>query len=273
MVKVAFIGLGSMGGMLAGGFLSSGSLQPFEIILSTRTKAKLGEARARWPGILTADTNAEAASQARHIFLCVKPADMKGVLEEISPSLRPDAHIVSIAGPVLISNIESITGRPVTKAIPTVVSEVGGGVSLICHGKAVPPEYAAFVEGLFQAIGGVMSLPEVDFDMGVELTSCMPGFISSIFQEVVEAALRHTASIGRESAESLVLQTLLGTARLLVERGMGFDEAISRVATKGGITEEGVKALRSGLPAVFDELFGRTMEKRVLIKEKVNGAF
>jgi pyrroline-5-carboxylate reductase len=273
MVKAAFIGLGSMGSMLVGGFLSSGGLQPSEVVLSTRTKSKLGEAQARWPGILTAGTNAQAAGQARHVFLCVKPADVKAVLEEISPSLCAGAHIVSIAGTVPMAAIEDLTGHPVTKAIPTVASEVGGGVSLLCHGKKVQPEDAAFVEGLFRGIGGVRRLPEEDLDMGVELTSCMPGFIASIFQEIVESALRHSDSIGRADAEQMVLQTLLGTARLLAEKCMGFDEAIERVATKGGITEEGVKVLRAGLPPVYDEMFNRTMEKRNALKDKVSVAF
>lgn len=270
MAKAAFIGLGSMGGMLVGGFLSSGGLAPSDIVLSTRTREKLDAARERWPGILTAGTNCEAAGEAKHVFLCVKPADVLPVLAEIAPRLRADAHIVSIAGPVLLARVEKASGRPATKAIPTVVSEVRGGVTLLCHGEGVKPEDAAFTEGLFRGIGSVMRLPEEDFDMGAELTSCMPGFIASIFQEMVDSALRHTDGIERAQAEALVLQTLLGTARLLAEKGMGFEEAIGRVATRGGITEEGVKALRAGLPAVFDELFDRTMEKRRAVREKVN---
>jgi pyrroline-5-carboxylate reductase len=63
----------------------------------------------------------------------------------------------------------------------------------------------------------------------------------------------------------MVISTLYGTAKLL-ERNMGFREMIERVATKGGITEEGVKALDVGLPAVFDKAFTDTLAKHETIK-------
>lgn len=271
-MKVGFIGYGSMGSMLLNGFISSGRLASAEVIVSTRTMEKLADIKAAWPGIVIAQSNAEAA-QAKHVFICVKPADVRAILDEIQPVLRPDTHIVSIAGTVPLVSIGTLTGCAATKVIPTVASEVRGGVSLVCHSARVMPEDAAFIEDLLRGTGGVKLLPEADFDMATELTSCMPGFIASIFQEMVEAALRHTATISRPDAEELVLQTLLGTARLLVEKSMGFDEAIARVATKGGITEEGVKVLRAGLPQVFDEMFAMTLEKRRLVQERVSGQY
>lgn len=271
MVKAAFIGLGSMGGMLANGFISSGMLLPADIVLSTRTKAKLDAAQARWPGIRIARTNLEAAAQARHVFVCVKPEDVPAILAEIKPAFSADSHIISIAGSVSIASIESITGCAVTRVIPTVLSEVGGGVSLVSHGGKVQPEDGAFIERLFGGISTVKCIPESQFTMATELTSCMPGFIASIFQEVVEAALRHTAAIDRADAEELVLQTLLGTSRLMAEKHMGFEQVIERVATKGGITQEGVDVLRAGLPQVLDDMFRRTLEKRQRMENRMNG--
>jgi pyrroline-5-carboxylate reductase len=273
MPKVAFIGLGSMGSLLIGGFIGSGELSAADIIVSTRTKAKLELAQKKWPGIHTARTNAQAAESARHIFICVEPADVKAVLEEILPALKADTHIVSIAGSVPLAAVEALTGCAVTKAIPTLASEAGGGVSLVCHSPGVAPEDAAFIERLLRGIGEVRLLPEKDLGISSTLTSCMPGFIACIFQEMVESALRHTASISRVDAEDMVRLTLLGTARLLADKDMGFDEAIARVATKGGITEEGVKALRAGLPGVFDELFIRTTEKRTITQDKMHTMF
>jgi pyrroline-5-carboxylate reductase len=273
MCKVAFIGLGSMGGMLVDGFIRSGGLAAGDIALSTRTKSKLDAAAARWPGVHTALDNAQAAGVAHHVFICVKPMDVKGVLEEILPALKPDAHIVSIAGPVSLASIERLTGRAVTKVGPTVVSEAGGGISLVCHGGKVTVGDAGFVESLLGGIGGVKVLAESEYDLAIELTSCMPGFIASVFREIVDSAVRHSGSLRRGDAEEMVLETLLGTARLMAERGMGFDETIARAATPGGITEEGVKVLRAGLPRVFDELFEKTLEKRRINAERANGQF
>jgi len=273
MLKAAVIGLGSMGSMLAEGFISSGRLAAQELILSTRTKAKLDEARAKWPGVQIARDNREAAGNARCIFVCVRPADVKAVLEEMLPVLAPDAHIVSIAGSVSISAIENLTGRAVTKLIPSVTQEAGAGISLVCHGSMIQPQDAAFLETLMRSLGEVMVLDERDLAMGTDLTSCMPGFIAAIFGQVVEAALRHTDTLSRGQAERMVLQTMLGTAKLMAEQNMGFEETIARVATPGGITEEGVKVLRAGLPKVFDKMFEKTLEKRRITTEKMKKVF
>jgi pyrroline-5-carboxylate reductase len=273
MLDAAFIGLGSMGNMLVGGFIESGGLTPSDIIVANRTKKKLDDASMRWPGIHIAASNAEAASAARHVFICVRPLDVKAVLEEIRPSLSTDAHIVSIAGTVPVEGIESLTGCAATKVGPAVTSEVRAGVSLVCHGGKVRPDDAAFTEGLLRRIGVVKVLPERDYELAIELTSCMPGFIASIFQEVTESAMRHTQTLSRADAEEMVLKTLLGTARLLTERNMSFDEAITRVATPGGITEEGVRVLRSKLPQALDEMFDRTLEKRRIAKKKAESQY
>ena len=68
--------------------------------------------------------------------------------------------------------------------------------------------------------------------------------------------------ISLELAEKLILQTMIGTTRILDPGGTNFDEIINRVATKGGITEEGIKILRERLPAVFSELLDTTLSKR-----------
>ena len=54
---------------------------------------------------------------------------------------------------------------------------------------------------------------------------------------------------------------------------MNFGDVISRVATKGGITEEGVKVIEKSLPQVFDEMLDQTMNKRKVVSEKVYKEF
>jgi pyrroline-5-carboxylate reductase len=72
VIKVGFIGYGSMGSMLVNSFISSGALTPGEIIVSTRTKSKLDLLKNQWGDIVIAGDNTEAARQAKYIFVCVK---------------------------------------------------------------------------------------------------------------------------------------------------------------------------------------------------------
>jgi pyrroline-5-carboxylate reductase len=97
--------------------------------------------------------------------------------------------------------------------------------------------------------------------MGAELVSCMPGFIASIFDVVCRCAKQHT-EIPASQVIHMVLKTMTATGELMLKNDFSFEEIVSRVATKGGITEEGTKVIYERFPAVADQLFEKTLEKR-----------
>jgi len=105
--------------------------------------------------------------------------------------------------------------------------------------------------------------------VAADLTSCAPGMIAAIFQNFVDGGLKHS-NLSPESAYEMVISTLFGTAKLLREKNMKFSEMISRVATKGGITEEGVKVINDGLPAIFNDVFNKTLTKHEHLKKMVS---
>lgn len=269
MVKVGFIGYGSMGSMLVDAFIRSRNISPEEMIVSTRTKSKLDSIKSRWGGIIAANSNAEVPQKAKYVFICVKPAEVKGVLDEIRNYISRDHVIVSIAGSIKMESIRQMIDAKITKLTPSITSEALGGISLVCHSDDVTKEESDYIEKLLSGISKVKIIKDEDFDLAAELTSCMPGFIASIIEEIVNSASRHTDNLAKADMEEMVIQTLLGTAKVLIEKDMGLGEMIDRVATKGGITEEGVKIFRRRLPDVFDEMFEVTLNKRKLVAEKI----
>jgi len=110
--------------------------------------------------------------------------------------------------------------------------------------------------------------------MGIcsELTSCMPGFIGAIFKVMANEAKKHT-KIEEMDIMKMIVETIYGTGKLLIEKQMNFDGLINRVATKGGITEEGTKIIEEKLPEIINELFEKTLEKRKKTTEKVQKEF
>jgi pyrroline-5-carboxylate reductase len=272
MKELGLIGFGSMGRMLVEGFLTSRAAASSVVVVSTRTIGKLSGLEGTWPGIEIGRNNGELAAKCKRIIICVKPQEVKPVLEEISGHLRDDTHIVSIAACVTLGDIERIHRGKVTKVIPSLTGQVHEGISLVCHNGRVNAEEAAFVEKLFGSISTVKIVREEDFEAAADLTSCAPGLIAAMFHEFVESGVRHSG-LTRGEAEEMAVKTLYGTAKLLKERGMKFEEAIARVATKGGITEEGVKVLQNRLPAVFDEMFKSTLEKHENRKKTIRAQF
>lgn len=271
--KIGFIGYGSMGSMLMEGFIREGAVREEDVWVSTRTKAKLETIKAHYPGVHTVYDNSDAVRFADLLFVCVKPLDFPDVLEEIRPVIDEHKHLVSIAGPVKVKQIESLLPCRVTKLIPTATSLVSGGISLVCHGERVSDENKSDLEAMLSAISTVKCVPEAQIPLATELTSCGPGLYSAILKELASAALRHGTAITREEAEEMILRTMLGTCRLALERGLSLDGIIGRVATKGGITEEGVKVFYEDLPNIFDRMFDVTLEKRRLVDAKVRQGF
>ena len=121
-------------------------------------------------------------------------------------------------------------------------------------------------------MGDVIELSEEEIGMGSELVSCMPGFISAIFDVISNSAKKHTA-ISEQQIIHMLLRTMVGTGNLMLEKNMSFNDVVARVATKGGITEEGTKVVYEMFPKVADEIFDKTLEKRRQTAKKAQENF
>ncbi|OPX62168.1 MAG: pyrroline-5-carboxylate reductase [Methanoregula sp. PtaU1.Bin006] len=259
--------------MLIRKFISTGMIAPRDITAGSKS-GNSARALAEKTGITAAPSNTAVAQEADVLFLCVKPADVKRVLDEVWGYLQPGVLVVSIAGSITLAELARSAGlhARVARVIPAVTSEQEAGVSLVAFGRGATPEDRALVLSLFNAIGTAVETEEENLDLYADLTSCAPAFIAAMMREYAAAAVR-TGAVEPAVAEFLVRKTLAGTARLLEENGTGFDEVIRRVATKGGITEEGVKVLDARLPAVFDEVLRATERKRLIrAQQLVRGA-
>lgn len=268
MNRVGFIGYGSMGSMLANGFLTAEVIAPEDMVISNRSTTKLEAVTDQWKDITVSRDNRRAARESDMLFLCVKPFDVLPILQEIQSDLKISTHLISIAACVTLHDIENWFSGPVTKVIPSLTSEVNEGISLLCHNAEVSDDRKTRLEHLLGAISQVIPIQESDFEAAADLTSCAPGLFAAIFENFVQAGLRQS-EIPPDVAHQMVVSTLFGTAKLMDKTGIGFSEMIHRVATKGGITEEGVKVLNTHLPSVFDEVFHKTLSKHDSVKDMI----
>jgi len=267
-MKVGIIGYGSMGKMLLWKFSERRSMGKDELFAANRTKEKLSEAR----DIATICSNTESAANADILFVCVRPMDLKPVIEEIRDALRPDTLLVSLNGSVGFDMLEKITNRKMAKVIPSVTAEIDRSQTLVCFNSLADVSDKKALKDLLSCIGNVIELPENEMGMGSELVSCMPGFIASIFDVLCREAQKHT-SIPQDQVVSMVLRTMSATSELMLQNRMTFEDVVTRVATPGGITEEGTKAVYEGFPATAATLFTNTLAKRAATAEKAQAQF
>lgn len=284
-MNVGIIGFGSMGKMLAEKFSASGLVDRESLLLSSRSSEKLKEAK-KWATICKSNTELAASSDI--VFLCLRPFDLKGVLEEIRDSLKEDALLVSLNGSVSFKNLEKslsdasyeaeeASGKnpaphKIAKVIPSVTAEVDRSQTLICYNDHVTSSDKGNLKRLLICMGNVIELPEEELGMGSELVSCMPGFIASVFDVIVKASEEHT-KIPHDQVVRMVLQTMIATGELMLSKDMSFEDVVTRVATPGGITEEGTKVVYEQFPKTAQVLFEKTLLKRKLTAEKAQAQF
>lgn len=267
-MKTGIIGYGSMGKMLLWKFSQNGNIAKEDLLAANRTPEKLDEAA----DIATITDNRTVAGEADIVFVCVRPSDLKTVLEEIRDSLRKDTLVVSLNGSISFDSIHRVISNKTAKVIPSLTAEIGRSQTLICCDNAVTKDDKAALKKLLLNIGNVIELPEKEMGMGSELVSCMPGFIASIFDVICKSAAQHT-SIPGEAIVKMVLNTMSATGDLMLQKEMSFEEVVERVATKGGITQEGTKVVYEGFPEVSAMLFEKTLEKRRLTAQKAEEQF
>lgn len=273
MALFGFIGYGSMGSMLVEELINSAGIRQEDLIVTRKNLEKLNDITNTWPKINVTAEVTEVAKQSKYIFLCMKPMEYKDVLKEIESCLSEQQHLISITGSLMISDIEHMTKCKITRMLPTLTSEVREGITLICHNSSVTQDDAKELENVLRTFTRLFIVKEADYGFASEFTSCGPGLYAAMLQEFVEAGLRHSNSLSKDQIFDLVVQTVYGTARLMLEHKMDFEQVITRVATKGGITEEGVKVLKKGLPEVYDEVFDSTMGKRKIVEATLHQQF
>jgi pyrroline-5-carboxylate reductase len=270
-MKYGFVGYGNMGSTLLNGLLEHGALTGDQVIVTNRTMGKLDKLKREHGGITLAQGCADV-SAADVIFLCVRTGEVKGTIEQMIPQLSHDAHIVTINGGLQIKNLERIFPGKITKAIPSMTMGSGRGVTLVCHNNKVDPTAARTIENLFTQVGLVQIVREDQLEVAADLTSCAPAFLTDIAQKFAEAGHRHS-DLDAEATRRLVVETLLGTALTLSSGGVSFNEMKSRVATKGGITEQGLEVLDREMPRVFDQVLEATLSKHEKVKASITRQF
>lgn len=261
MGKIGFIGFGNMGSIMLQALLDARAIPENRVILTTRTLEKLKDFAIKYSKVEIAKSLPELAVKCERVFICTGTMEVKPVLGELVGYLPENTHVITITAMIEIKCIENIFPGRISKVMPTQISEVGEGVTLVCHNKKALPEDREFIRSAFGSIGKVKEIKENQFDLGSDLTSCAPAFYAAILRNLVKVA-EHYGDFTPDELKELIIPTFHGTAKLLIENRIDFNDLILRVATKGGITEEGLKILDREIPGIFDELLKVTLNKR-----------
>jgi pyrroline-5-carboxylate reductase len=242
--KIAFIGGGQMAEAMIGGLLS-GQVCSAESIWATDPVPERRDRLKSQFGIRVGPSNREAVAWADVVVLAVKPQTLPVVLSELGPILA-HALVISIAAGVTIRTIaKQIAGAMrVVRAMPNVPALVREGMTALALGSAVSEDDSRLARTVFEVVGRVVLVEERLMDAVTGLSGSGPAYIFQAIEALADGGVM--MGLPRQTAELLAAQTVLGSARLVLESGVHPAQLKDRVASPGGTTIAGLHQLEQG---------------------------
>jgi pyrroline-5-carboxylate reductase len=187
--------------------------------------------------------NTEAVAEAETVILVVKPQDMSDLLSEIAESIKPGTLVVSLAAGVDTTFIESRLpeGVAVVRVMPNTPAQVDEGMAAISPGSHSTQDHLDHVTEILSATGRVITVPERYQDAVTAISGTGPAYLFFVVEAMIEAGVH--LGLPRDTATELVVQTMLGSAKLLRETGEHPTVLRERVTSPGGTTAAAVRQL------------------------------
>ncbi len=260
-MKLGFIGCGNMASAIIGGVEKSGLVKPEDLMGSAKTDATLARVRGEF-GIGTTRNNRKVALFADVLILAVKPAVMADVIGGIRDAVDERTVIVSLAAGRTLSWFAEQFGRPlkIVRTMPNTPALVGEGMTTLCPNESVTEEDLAAVRKIFESCGKTEVLPEHLIDAATSLGGSSPAYVFMFMEALADAAVLQ--GMPRASAYRMAAQTVLGSAKLMLETGKHPGELKDMVCSPGGTTIEGVRVLeKRGMRSAVIEALAACGEK------------
>ncbi len=249
--KVAFLGGGRMGEALVSGLIRSGGRSADEIMVTCRREERVRELTERY-GVAATLSNPEAVAWAETLVLMVKPQDMEALLEEIADGVHPGQTVISFAAGIRTSFVEKRVpdGVPVVRVMSNVAVLVDEAMSVVSAGSHAQEENLEVAEELLGYVGKVIRLKESHQDAITATSGSGPAYFFLLAEAMIEACI--LLSLSRDVATELIIQTMLGSAKMLRDTGKHPVELREMVTSPGGTTIAAIRHLEeAGVRAAF----------------------
>jgi len=243
---IAFIGGGNMARSLIGGLLASGT-DPGSIRVAAPSESTRRGLEADF-GVRTFQTAAEAVQGAGVWMFAVKPQVMRGVCEDLQAAAKTDRPVaVSVAAGITSAQMERWLGgdAAVVRAMPNTPSLLGAGVTGLYANAKVDAEGRRRADAVLATAGVTVWIDDESRMDAVTATSGSgPAYIFLLAEAMEDAAVAQ--GLPDEAARTLVLQTILGAARMLTGSDESPAELRRRVTSPGGTTHAAIETFENG---------------------------
>lgn len=239
MNKIGFIGAGNMATAIIMGIKKAKlDVSVFAYDIDNEKLESLKE-----QGVIPAYSLKEMVIDVDYLFLAIKPQNFNTVLDEIKDYIKHDTVIVSIAAGVTEKYISSILSydAKVVQVMPNTPLMLGYGATALCKIDIVSDDEFNFVKDVFSSSGITAKVPENKMNEIIAINGSSPAFI----YEFTRCFIEYGKSVGIDEKVCLELfsQTLIGSAKMMLNSGKTIEELITMVSSKGGTTIAGLEGL------------------------------
>lgn len=241
MAKIGFIGMGNMGYAILKGLLKCYDKE--ELIFTDVNEDRMNQV-TKETGVPHAGSNAECANRCQYLVLAVKPQYYAPVLQNIMNFVTPKHIIISIAPGITIGQLKESLGvdRRIVRAMPNTPALVGEGMTGVCYDAALfSDEEKASIAEIFQSFGRMKVVEERLINAVVCASGSSPAYVYMFIEALADSAVKY--GLPRQDAYEMAAQTVLGSARMVLETGMHPGALKDNVCSPGGTTIAAVSAL------------------------------
>jgi len=197
-------------------------------------------------GYTICETETEITQKCKYVVLACKPQQLSELLEKIKNGMSPDTVLISLCAGISAEYIRERVGKDakVILVMPNLPMLLGVGASAIARDISVSDEEFNFVRSIIESCGIAEVIPMDKMNEITCINASAPAFIYLFSKGFADYAAEH--GINKMAALKLFSQTLVGSAKMMVDSGYSLDELISQVTSKGGTTSAGMEQLDEG---------------------------
>lgn len=245
MIKRNFgiIGCGNMGSAILSGALESGAISSDQVFVYDINPAMMEKASSL--GVNLCTCNEDVCTKSDVILLAVKPQNASEALLQTKKALAGKGLLSIVAG-VTVDRLHAMTDSDprILRIMPNTPAMVFAGAFALCSDNNMTNDEIALATELFESIGIIEWVPEKLIDAVCGLSGGGPAYAAMFIEAMADGGVKQ--GLPRATAYRLAAQTVMGTAKMILELGIHPGELKDMVTSPGGTTIEGCEALEKG---------------------------
>ena len=260
---IGFIGAGKMAEALIGGLIAKKVFSKDEIIACAPSEKTRKHIKSTY-GVTMYKTAAEVVDKTDLIVLAVKPKNVDALFKVEGVKISKGKMLISIVAGLTLDKMNSYV--PEAKKIRVMPNHccmvLEGAMGYTCDPTMSETDKKR-VSKILSAVGLAVEVPESQMEAVTGIAGSSPAFLYMVIDAMADAGVLN--GLSRDQAVKLAAQSMLGSAKMVLETGKHPDQLRDEVCSPGGTTIVGVKILedlgmRSAMSSAVDGTIARARE-------------